>query len=163
MVGSSSATNEKIKWLEKVHDLRLMKGVLMSSKNKMMHDRDAKRQCVCELKAEVKKLKAHFAALGERCQVVESACEMKERELANIPGKVPSLEAAGDGKDRDLWKALLDRAEFEGQLGLLMSKGGCLNSNMGKGNCERFVQTTHMPTFFYPGCLSWFRRSFKTS
>lgn len=141
-----------------MHGLRLMKGVLISSKNEMMSDHDTSRQHVYELGAKLKKLKANIAALGNWCQVAKSTREAEERELANIAVKMPSLEAATDEKDRDLHKALLDHVEFEHLLWLLMSNDGNLDSNLVKGIYERFVRTTHMPTLFYHWMLIVIKR-----
>lgn len=93
----SVVANENIEKLEEeVHDLKLLKGELINSKNTMMLQRDPNQQRVYELEAELKELKLNFASLGERCQLAESARDAKERELADVAGNVPSLEASVD-------------------------------------------------------------------
>lgn len=73
----------------------------------MILERDGNHQCAYELEVELKELKSNFASLGERCQLVELSRDALEHKLANIAGKVPSLEATLDEKERDLQKALL--------------------------------------------------------
>lgn len=132
MAGASTTTNKIIRRVkEEVHDLRLMKGELMNTKNEMMRDYDAKCRRVYELEAELKELKLNFRALGEWCQVAEPARDAKEQELADLTGKGPSLEAAMKEKEKDLKRALLRRVESECLIGL-MRRGGHLYSNLVK-------------------------------
>lgn len=81
----SAVADEKIKGLEEeVHDLKLLKGELMNSKNVMMQQRDTTHQHVYELVAELKELKSNYASSGEWCQLAKSACNAKECELADV-------------------------------------------------------------------------------
>lgn len=77
---------------------------------------------VHELEIELKKLESNFASLGQRCQLAESGRDTKERELENIAGKVPYLEAVVNEKDNDLQKPLFEFAGLEQLLGLVMKK-----------------------------------------
>lgn len=78
MLGASSIANEKIKKLKvEVHDLKLLMGELMNSKNTMMREYNEKRQHVYKLEVELNELKSHFASLGEQYQLAESARRQK--------------------------------------------------------------------------------------
>lgn len=46
-------------------------------------------------------------------------------------------------------KALLDTANMERLLGLVMGKDGWLNPQVVRGICERFIRPTHMRDLFY--------------
>lgn len=69
--------------------------------------------------------------------------------MTDIAGKVPSLEAAVDKKERDLQKALLESARVERLLGLVMNKDSRLNPQLVRGICERFIRNTYMQDLFY--------------
>ncbi|KAI5671763.1 hypothetical protein M9H77_12127 [Catharanthus roseus] len=94
----------------------------MNAKSAMMLERDATQKCVYELQV---KLKLDFAILSERCQLTESDRDAKEHELSDITGKVPSLEAAVEGKEKDPQKALLNFVNKERLL--VVGKDGRLN------------------------------------
>lgn len=74
----------------------------MNGKNTMIRERDANQRRIYELEMEFKELKLNFASLGKQYQLAESDGDAKERELENIAGKVPSLEAVVDEKEKDL-------------------------------------------------------------
>lgn len=119
--------DEKIKSLdEEVHELKLHKGEVMNIKTAMMWGWDASQKHFYELQAEIKELEFDFEILGERCKLAKSNRYVKEYELADIPGKVPSLDAAVDEKEKDL-KKLLDSTNAKRLLELVMSKDGWLN------------------------------------
>lgn len=100
----------------------------MRAKNAMIHELDSNQKRVYELEAELNELKLNSASLGERCQLAESDHYVKDRELTDIAGKVPSLEAAFDEKEKDLQKALLESTSLErllrlrrtGRVGLIL-------------------------------------------
>ncbi|KAI5664071.1 hypothetical protein M9H77_23394 [Catharanthus roseus] len=134
--------------LKRKHACIYAPGELMNSKNVMMRKCNMNCQRVYELEWELEELKSNFALLGNRCQLAKSFHDAKERELADIASKVPSLEKVEDDKERDLQKKLLKHAGLERVLGLVINKEGCLNPYLLKGVYERFIRTTHMRTLF---------------
>lgn len=64
--------------------------------------------------------------------------------MADIIGKVPSLEATLDERERDLQKVLLEHVGLERLLGLVINREGHLNPHLVRDTCERFIQITRM-------------------
>lgn len=88
--------------------------------------------------------------MGERCQLVESSRDTKERELTDMAEKVPLVEVAVDEKEWDQQKALLERAGLERLLGLVINREGRLNPHHLIGICDQVrMDYQYMRTLFY--------------